>query len=83
MLQRRHLSYMTAHFIEHDIDHLARMIRSRHWHGSKAWTVCYWRERIEELRRAPVASDAQRLELDALLGELEVIALKLDVRATH
>ncbi|CAL8481595.1 hypothetical protein [Caballeronia sp. S22] len=78
MAQRRDFTYITAHFIEQEIDHLARMIRSRHWHRSAAWPVSYWRERIEELRRAPAVSPVQQAELLALLDELERIAARLD-----
>ena len=78
MAQRRDFTYITAHFIEQEIDHLARMIRSRHWHRSAAWPVSYWRERIEELRQAPAVAPDQQAELRALLDELERIAMQLD-----
>jgi hypothetical protein len=77
-MQGRDLTYITAHFIDHEIGHLARMIRSRHWHRSKTWTVSYWRARIEELGSAPVVSATQRAELDALLAELSQVAAALD-----
>jgi hypothetical protein len=32
--QGRDLTYITRHFINKEIDHLAKMIRSRHWHRS-------------------------------------------------
>ena len=78
MAQRRDFTYITAHFIEREIDHLARMIRSRHWHRSAAWPVSYWRERIEELRHAPAVAPEQQAELSTLLDELERIAAQLD-----
>lgn len=75
--QERNFTYITAHFIEQEIGHLARMIRSRHWHRSAAWPVSYWRERIEALRHAPAIAPEQRAELSALLDELERIAQQL------
>jgi hypothetical protein len=77
MMQARDLSYLTAHFIAREMDHLARMIRSRHWHGSKTWTVAYWRQRMIELRAAPAMTSTQALTLDTLLIELECVAAEL------
>jgi hypothetical protein len=37
--QGRDFIYITAHFIEQELDALASMIRSRHWHRSAAWPV--------------------------------------------
>jgi hypothetical protein len=76
--QERDYTYITAHFIEQEIDHLARMIRSPHWHRSAAWPVSYWRARIEALRHAPSIAPEQQAELRALLDELERIAAQLD-----
>ncbi|WP_061163391.1 hypothetical protein [Caballeronia temeraria] len=78
MVQDRDFNYITAQFIEHEIDHLARMIRSRHWHRSAAWPVSYWRERIEELQHAPAIASVQRARLESLLNELERIAADLE-----
>jgi hypothetical protein len=75
--QERDLTYITAHFMEHEIGHLGRMIRSRHWHGSKVWTVAYWRTRLEELQNAPVITEAQRAELIVLVDELDSVASRL------
>ncbi|MFM0052767.1 hypothetical protein [Caballeronia grimmiae] len=83
MVQRRDFTHITPTFIEHEIDHLARMIRSRHWHRSAAWPVSYWRERIEELRHAPAVAPRQREGLRSLLAELEHIAAQLDPAASH
>lgn len=83
MVQERDYNYITAHFIEQEIDHLARMIRSRHWHRSAAWPVSYWRERIEELQHAPAIAPIQRVRLESLLNELERIAAKLELSANH
>lgn len=83
MAQRRDFTYITAHFIEREIDHLARMIRSRHWHRSAAWPVSYWRERIEELLHAPAVGPHQQAELRTLLDELERIAVQLDSTANY
>ena len=79
--QERDFTYITAHFIGQEIDHLARMIRSRHWHRSAVWPVSYWRERIEELQHARAIVPAQRAGLRALLCELERIAAQLDSSA--
>jgi hypothetical protein len=76
--QERDFAYITAHFIEQEIDHLARMIRSRHWHRSAAWPVSYWRERIAELQHAPTVSPDQQVELRSLVEELERIAANLE-----
>ncbi|WP_061171530.1 hypothetical protein [Caballeronia hypogeia] len=78
MVQERDFTYITAHFIGHEIDHLARMVRSRHWHRSAAWPVSYWRERIDELQRAPAIEPSQRAGLHALRAELERIAQELE-----
>ncbi|SAL88160.1 hypothetical protein AWB74_08431 [Caballeronia arvi] len=78
MVQRRDFTYITPTFIEQEIDHLARMIGSRHWHRSAAWPVSYWRERIEELRHAPTVAPLQQEGLRSLLAELERIAAQLD-----
>ncbi|WP_250503854.1 hypothetical protein [Caballeronia sp. AZ7_KS35] len=83
MVQERDNNYITAHFIEQEIEHLARMIRSRHWHRSAAWPVSYWRERIEELQHAPAIAPLQRMELESLLNELERIAAKLESSANY
>jgi hypothetical protein len=77
MMQARDLSYLTAHFIAREMDHLTRMVRSCHWHRSKTWTVAYWRQRIAELRAAPAITAAQVSALDALLIELECVAAAL------
>ncbi len=58
------------------------MIRSRHWHGSAAWPVSYWRERIEELRHAPAVGQRHEEGLRSLLAELERIAAQLDPAAS-
>jgi hypothetical protein len=81
--QERDFTYITAHFIEQEIDHLGRMIRSRHWHRSAAWPVSYWRERIEELQHAPTIAADQQAELRCLLEELERIAMKLQMSPKH
>ncbi|SAL00249.1 hypothetical protein AWB77_06098 [Caballeronia fortuita] len=65
------------------MDHLARMIRSRHWHRSAAWPVSYWRERIEELWHAPAVAPLQQERLRSLLAELERIAAQLDPAASY
>jgi hypothetical protein len=85
MNPERDLTYITAHFIELEMNHLARMIHSTHWHRSRAWTPSYWRQRIEQLRHAPLVSDVQHMELDLLLLDLERIAMRLDqpVRAVE
>ncbi|MFM0522084.1 hypothetical protein PQR08_32180 [Caballeronia jiangsuensis] len=83
MVQRRDLTYITPTFIEQEIDHLARMIRSRHWHRSAAWPVSYWRERIDELRHAPAVAPLQQEGLRSLLAELERIAAQLDPAASY
>ncbi|VXB36439.1 conserved hypothetical protein [Burkholderia sp. 8Y] len=78
MVQQRDFTYITEPFIEREIEHLARMIRSRHWHRSVAWPVSYWRERIERLRQAPAAAPGQQAQLLSLLVELEGIAAQLE-----
>jgi hypothetical protein len=82
VVQQRDFTHITEPFIEREIDHLARMIRSRHWHRSVAWPVSYWRERIESLRQAPAASPVQRAQLLSLLDELERIAAQLNSSST-
>jgi hypothetical protein len=77
MAQARDLNYLTTHLIEHELSHLARMVRSSHWHDSKVWTATYWRERMEELLGAPAMSSEQKARLAALLLELEcVVAMR-------
>jgi hypothetical protein len=77
MAQSRDLNYLTTHLIEHELSHLARMVRSSHWHDSKVWTASYWRERMEELLGAPAMSSEQKTRLAALLVELEcVVAMR-------
>jgi hypothetical protein len=76
------MTYLTAQFIDHEVAHLERMVRSSHWHHSKAWTVAYWERRIEGLKRAPRVSEMQRARLNALLLELGDIALALDKALT-
>jgi hypothetical protein len=83
VVQRRDFTYITPTFIDQEIDHLARMIRSRHWHRSAAWPVSYWRERIEELRHAPAVAPLQQEGLRSLLAELERIAAQLDPAASY
>ncbi|SAL00706.1 hypothetical protein [Caballeronia ptereochthonis] len=77
MAEPSDFTYITAHFIEREIDHLTRMIRSRHWHRSAAWPVSYWRGRIEALQHAPAIAPVQRVALRSLLDELERIAADL------
>jgi hypothetical protein len=81
--QERDFTYITAHFIEQEIAHLARMVRSRHWHYSAAWPVSYWRERIESLRHAPTIAPEQQADLRSLLEELEGIAAKLEPSSSY
>jgi hypothetical protein len=83
VVQRRDITHITPTFIEQEIEHLARMIRSRHWHRSAAWPVSYWRKRIEELRHAPAVAPLQREGLRSLLAELERIAAQLDPGASY
>lgn len=83
MIQQSDFTHITQPFIEREIDHLARMIRSRHWHRSVAWPVSYWRERIQRLRQAPAAAPVQQAQLLSLLDELERIAAQLDSSSTQ
>jgi hypothetical protein len=80
-MERHDSSYMTVPFIDHEIAHLTRMIRSPHWHGSKVWTVAYWRGRIGELQRSAAVSMPQVQALRALLDELEQVAAEMAQRA--